>query len=254
MLGERDAVVAEVRRYEVHGSPHVQVALAFADRTFAAGAARRRERAGGSAPGDAGAGPPGDERRRRRSSARRPDRRPALLVGRAPLGGRPRRSRGPGGGPRATLPASRRPGARTTRGRGSGTGRHPRRPACRGRVRSAIRRRVIAGVASVVKRTALVAAGRAPADLAAESPLGLVRDPHALAPGVLAEALDARRRRGLLRLGAGVRGQLGLASVAHDEDLVPVELHARRGREPVVREPAREPADAGAPGNRWVQS
>ena len=34
MLGERDAVVAEVRPYDVHGSPHVQVALAFADKTF----------------------------------------------------------------------------------------------------------------------------------------------------------------------------------------------------------------------------
>ena len=34
MLGERDAVVAEVRPYDVHGSPHVQVALAFADQTF----------------------------------------------------------------------------------------------------------------------------------------------------------------------------------------------------------------------------
>lgn len=34
MLGERDAVVAEVQPYEVHGSPHVKVALAFADRTF----------------------------------------------------------------------------------------------------------------------------------------------------------------------------------------------------------------------------
>ena len=35
VLGTRDAVVAEIRRYEVHGSPHVQVALAFSDRTFA---------------------------------------------------------------------------------------------------------------------------------------------------------------------------------------------------------------------------
>lgn len=34
MLAEREAVVAEVRRYEIHGSPHVQVALAFADGTF----------------------------------------------------------------------------------------------------------------------------------------------------------------------------------------------------------------------------
>jgi hypothetical protein len=35
VLSAREAVVAEVRRYEVHGSPHVEVALAFPDRTFA---------------------------------------------------------------------------------------------------------------------------------------------------------------------------------------------------------------------------
>lgn len=34
MLGEREAVVAEVQAYDVHGSPHVKIALAFADRTF----------------------------------------------------------------------------------------------------------------------------------------------------------------------------------------------------------------------------
>jgi len=34
MLGERDAVVADVQPYDVHGSPHVKVALAFADHTF----------------------------------------------------------------------------------------------------------------------------------------------------------------------------------------------------------------------------
>jgi hypothetical protein len=34
MLGERSAVVAEVQAYDVHGSPHVQVALAFDDGTF----------------------------------------------------------------------------------------------------------------------------------------------------------------------------------------------------------------------------
>jgi hypothetical protein len=34
MLASREAVVAEVRPYEVHGSPHVEVALAFADKTF----------------------------------------------------------------------------------------------------------------------------------------------------------------------------------------------------------------------------
>jgi hypothetical protein len=35
VLGERTAVVANVQPYEVHGSPHVTVALAFADGTFA---------------------------------------------------------------------------------------------------------------------------------------------------------------------------------------------------------------------------
>src|SRR6478672_8282088 len=35
VLGERTAVVAEVQPYEVHGSRHVKVALAFPDGTFA---------------------------------------------------------------------------------------------------------------------------------------------------------------------------------------------------------------------------
>ena len=35
VLGERTAVVAEVHPYEVHGSPHVTVALAYPDGTFA---------------------------------------------------------------------------------------------------------------------------------------------------------------------------------------------------------------------------
>jgi len=35
VLGERTAVVAGVQPYEVHGSRHVTVALAFADGTFA---------------------------------------------------------------------------------------------------------------------------------------------------------------------------------------------------------------------------
>ncbi len=34
MLGERTATVAELQPYDVHGSPHVRVVLAFADRTF----------------------------------------------------------------------------------------------------------------------------------------------------------------------------------------------------------------------------
>lgn len=35
MLAERTAVVADVQPYEVHGSRHIKVALAFADGTFA---------------------------------------------------------------------------------------------------------------------------------------------------------------------------------------------------------------------------
>ena len=34
MLGERQAVVAAVEPYDVHGTPHVRIALAFADGTF----------------------------------------------------------------------------------------------------------------------------------------------------------------------------------------------------------------------------
>jgi hypothetical protein len=34
VLGERDAVVAQVEPYSVHGSPHVKVALAFENNTF----------------------------------------------------------------------------------------------------------------------------------------------------------------------------------------------------------------------------
>jgi hypothetical protein len=35
VLAERTAVVADVQPYEVHGSRHMKVALAFADGTFA---------------------------------------------------------------------------------------------------------------------------------------------------------------------------------------------------------------------------
>jgi hypothetical protein len=34
VLGERTATVAELEPYEVHGSRHVRVVLAFPDRTF----------------------------------------------------------------------------------------------------------------------------------------------------------------------------------------------------------------------------
>jgi hypothetical protein len=53
MLGNRDAIVAEVRRYEIHGSPYVEVALAFADRTFAKAQLGAESVPDGLAPGDA---------------------------------------------------------------------------------------------------------------------------------------------------------------------------------------------------------
>lgn len=34
MLGERNATIVELQPYDVHGSPHVRVVLAFEDRTF----------------------------------------------------------------------------------------------------------------------------------------------------------------------------------------------------------------------------
>ena len=34
MLGERTATIAELEPYDVHGSRHVRVVLAFPDRTF----------------------------------------------------------------------------------------------------------------------------------------------------------------------------------------------------------------------------
>ena len=58
-----------------------------------------------------------------------------------------------------------------------------------------------------------VAAGRAPRDAAPESVLSLLRDPHPVFAGVLAEAVDPRdasRRRGL---GRRVRGSSGSESV-----------------------------------------
>jgi len=53
MLGRRDAVVAEVQLYDVHGSPHVKVVLAFADRTF-----EQVQLGAESVPGDLHAGEP----------------------------------------------------------------------------------------------------------------------------------------------------------------------------------------------------
>jgi hypothetical protein len=53
MLGEREAVVAEVRLYEIHGSPYVEVALAFADRTFQKAQLGAESVPPGLEPGDA---------------------------------------------------------------------------------------------------------------------------------------------------------------------------------------------------------
>jgi len=53
VLGEREAVVAEVKAYEVHGSPHVQVALAFADQTFMQAQLGAESVPAGLRPGDA---------------------------------------------------------------------------------------------------------------------------------------------------------------------------------------------------------
>lgn len=53
MLSARDAVVAEVRHYEIHGSPYVEVGLAFADGTFAAARLGAESVPDGVKPGDA---------------------------------------------------------------------------------------------------------------------------------------------------------------------------------------------------------
>jgi hypothetical protein len=52
MLGTREAVVAEVRPYEIHGSPYVQVALAFPDKTFATAQLGAESVPDALAPGD----------------------------------------------------------------------------------------------------------------------------------------------------------------------------------------------------------
>lgn len=52
MLGSTNAVVAEVRHYEIHGSPYVEVALAFADRTFTKAQLGTESVPAGIEPGD----------------------------------------------------------------------------------------------------------------------------------------------------------------------------------------------------------
>ena len=68
----------------------------------------------------------------------------------------------------------------------------------------------------------LVAADRAPRDLAAGALLGLVGDPHALLAGVLTEPLDARLAGGGAGRVVGVLRVLGLGERADDEDLLAV--------------------------------
>jgi hypothetical protein len=46
-------VVAEIRPYEIHGSPYVEVALAFADRTFEKAQLGAESVPDGLQPGDA---------------------------------------------------------------------------------------------------------------------------------------------------------------------------------------------------------
>ena len=52
MLAERTAVVADVQPYEVHGSRHMTVALAFADGTFAQAQLGAESVPDGLQPGD----------------------------------------------------------------------------------------------------------------------------------------------------------------------------------------------------------
>ena len=148
MLGERRAVAAEVQPYDVHGSPHVQVALAFDDGTF------EQVRLGAESVPDSiacrrsGGRPTRDERRR---GDRTPPRRRASRS--VPRAERPRRFRAPGAG-RPAIPLASRTTRRTHHAsawlRDLAT---PASTSVSSTVRSGIRRRVIAGVATVVNRT-----------------------------------------------------------------------------------------------------
>ena len=53
MFDERPAVLVEVRPYDVHGAPHVEVVIAFADGTREAARLGRESVAPGVGPGDA---------------------------------------------------------------------------------------------------------------------------------------------------------------------------------------------------------
>src|SRR5207249_8402719 len=82
----------------------------------------------------------------------------------------------------------------------------------------------------------------APADLAAEAPLGLVRDPHPLRAGGLSGPGDPRLGGCGARLWAGILRELWLGQGADHEDLVAVERHVDRPDEPFRGEPAGEPS------------
>src|SRR5437870_3168914 len=92
------------------------------------------------------------------------------------------------------------------------------------------------------EQLALIRTPCTPADLAAEAPFGLVRDPHPLRPGVLSEPGDPRFGGRGTRLRAGIVGELGLGHRTDDEDLVAVERHVDRPDEPLRGEPPGEPS------------
>ena len=104
-----------------------------------------------------------------------------------------------------------------------------------------MRSRVITGTERLVNTCALVAATRAPRDLAAGALLGVVGDAHAFAACLLAEPLDARsagrgpgRVVGAFRIG-------GSGDATDDEDLLAVGGDFGRPGEPVVGQAPGEP-------------
>ena len=108
--------------------------------------------------------------------------------------------------------------------------------------RSRIRRRVITGTAAVVKVWVSPPSVHAPRDVPAEPALRLVGDPHPGGPGLLAERVDPglARRRGL-GLARPLR-DLDLGDGPDDEDLLAIDRHLERTREPLVgMRPANQP-------------
>src|SRR5690242_9711335 len=84
-------------------------------------------------------------------------------------------------------------------------------------------------------------AGDAPGHLAPELVLGLPGDLDPAAPGLLAEPADPALGGGG-PLGVRRPFRLGGGQFPYDRDLLAVRLDLRRGREPVARQPAAEPA------------